>query len=74
MIVAIVSMMLFIVGGNLLVILAVYHDGKLRLQRQNWLIVSLAFAGIVNSIGSKLIDIYFRFTRRCYRHATHITA
>ncbi|KAF7639347.1 G_PROTEIN_RECEP_F1_2 domain-containing protein [Meloidogyne graminicola] len=36
--------MLIIVLGNLMVVLTVKFDSKLRIQRQNWLIVSLAVA------------------------------
>uniref|UniRef100_A0A9J2PCK4 G-protein coupled receptors family 1 profile domain-containing protein n=1 Tax=Ascaris lumbricoides TaxID=6252 RepID=A0A9J2PCK4_ASCLU len=36
-----------IVLGNLLVVLTVHNDSKLRSQRQNWLIVSLAIADLL---------------------------
>ncbi|KAI6176576.1 Octopamine receptor [Aphelenchoides bicaudatus] len=39
--------MLIIVCGNLLVVLTVNNDHKLRSQRQNWLIVSLAVADLL---------------------------
>ncbi|KHN77688.1 Octopamine receptor [Toxocara canis] len=39
--------MLGIVLGNLLVVLTVHNDSKLRSQRQNWLIVSLAIADLL---------------------------
>ncbi|TMS36600.1 hypothetical protein L596_003730 [Steinernema carpocapsae] len=39
--------MLVIVLGNLLVVLTVNNDHKLRNQRQNWLIVSLAIADLL---------------------------
>ncbi|KAK0397016.1 hypothetical protein QR680_001943 [Steinernema hermaphroditum] len=39
--------MLVIVLGNLLVVLTVNNDHKLRSQRQNWLIVSLAIADLL---------------------------
>ncbi|KAH7724622.1 TAG-24 protein [Aphelenchoides avenae] len=39
--------MLVIVCGNLMVVLTVYFDNKLRSQRQNWLIVSLAIADLL---------------------------
>uniref|UniRef100_A0AC35TLV7 G_PROTEIN_RECEP_F1_2 domain-containing protein n=1 Tax=Rhabditophanes sp. KR3021 TaxID=114890 RepID=A0AC35TLV7_9BILA len=39
--------MLVIVLGNTLVVLTVYNDHKLRTQRQNWLIVSLAIADLL---------------------------
>ncbi|CAD5214836.1 unnamed protein product [Bursaphelenchus okinawaensis] len=39
--------MLVIVCGNLLVVLTVNNDHKLRSQRQNWLIVSLAVADLL---------------------------
>jgi hypothetical protein len=39
--------MLVIVCGNLLVVLTVHNDHKLRSQRQNWLIVSLAVADLL---------------------------
>ncbi|KAI6201009.1 Octopamine receptor [Aphelenchoides besseyi] len=41
---AMLVVMLLIVCGNLLVVLTVHNDHKLRSQRQNWLIVSLAVA------------------------------
>ncbi|KAI6241720.1 Octopamine receptor [Aphelenchoides fujianensis] len=44
---AMLVVMLVIVGGNLLVVLTVYYDHKLRSQRQNWLIVSLAVADLL---------------------------
>ncbi|KJH41992.1 7 transmembrane receptor [Dictyocaulus viviparus] len=40
------TVMLIIILGNLLVVFTVYHDRKLRLQRQNWLIISLALADL----------------------------
>uniref|UniRef100_A0A0N5C1E9 G_PROTEIN_RECEP_F1_2 domain-containing protein n=1 Tax=Strongyloides papillosus TaxID=174720 RepID=A0A0N5C1E9_STREA len=39
--------MLMIILGNTLVVLTVYNDQKLRSQRQNWLIVSLAIADLL---------------------------
>lgn len=36
-----------IILGNTLVVLTVYNDQKLRSQRQNWLIVSLAIADLL---------------------------
>lgn len=36
-----------IVLGNALVVMTVYRDSKLRSQRQNWLIVSLACADLL---------------------------
>uniref|UniRef100_A0AAF5DM80 G_PROTEIN_RECEP_F1_2 domain-containing protein n=2 Tax=Strongyloides stercoralis TaxID=6248 RepID=A0AAF5DM80_STRER len=39
--------MLMIILGNTLVVLTVYNDQKLRTQRQNWLIVSLAIADLL---------------------------
>uniref|UniRef100_A0A914C292 G-protein coupled receptors family 1 profile domain-containing protein n=1 Tax=Acrobeloides nanus TaxID=290746 RepID=A0A914C292_9BILA len=39
--------MLVIVMGNFLVVLTVHNDNKLRNQRQNWLIVSLAVADML---------------------------
>ncbi|KAF8354744.1 octr-1 [Pristionchus pacificus] len=39
--------MLIIVLGNALVVMTVYRDSKLRSQRQNWLIVSLACADLL---------------------------
>ncbi|VDL78840.1 unnamed protein product [Nippostrongylus brasiliensis] len=36
-----------IILGNLLVVVTVYRDRKLRLQRQNWLIISLALADLL---------------------------
>ncbi|CAD6190595.1 unnamed protein product [Caenorhabditis auriculariae] len=41
------TVMLIIVLGNLLVVVTVYRDRKLRMQRQNWLIVSLAVADLL---------------------------
>uniref|UniRef100_A0A1I7XN57 G_PROTEIN_RECEP_F1_2 domain-containing protein n=1 Tax=Heterorhabditis bacteriophora TaxID=37862 RepID=A0A1I7XN57_HETBA len=41
------TVMLIIILGNLLVVFTVYRDRKLRLQRQNWLIVSLALADLL---------------------------
>ncbi|KAI1717828.1 7 transmembrane receptor (rhodopsin family) domain-containing protein [Ditylenchus destructor] len=41
------SVMLVIVFGNLMVVLTVNNDQKLRSQRQNWLIVSLALADLL---------------------------
>lgn len=33
--------------GNFIVVVTVYRDRKLRMQRQNWLIVSLAVADLL---------------------------
>ncbi|XGW33378.1 hypothetical protein V3C99_017650, partial [Haemonchus contortus] len=41
------TVMLIIILGNLLVVVTVYCDRKLRLQRQNWLIISLALADLL---------------------------
>ncbi|CAI5455538.1 unnamed protein product [Caenorhabditis angaria] len=41
------TVMLIIIFGNLLVVITVYRDRKLRMQRQNWLIVSLAVADML---------------------------
>ncbi|PAV77658.1 hypothetical protein WR25_15643 [Diploscapter pachys] len=41
------TVILIIILGNLLVIVTVYRDRKLRAQRQNWLIVSLAVADLL---------------------------
>ncbi|WKY17258.1 hypothetical protein Q1695_001681 [Nippostrongylus brasiliensis] len=41
------TVMLIIILGNLLVVVTVYRDRKLRLQRQNWLIISLALADLL---------------------------
>uniref|UniRef100_A0A915DHX8 G-protein coupled receptors family 1 profile domain-containing protein n=1 Tax=Ditylenchus dipsaci TaxID=166011 RepID=A0A915DHX8_9BILA len=41
------TVMLVIVFGNLMVVLTVNNDQKLRSQRQNWLIVSLALADLL---------------------------
>uniref|UniRef100_A0A8R1I0A4 G_PROTEIN_RECEP_F1_2 domain-containing protein n=1 Tax=Caenorhabditis japonica TaxID=281687 RepID=A0A8R1I0A4_CAEJA len=41
------TVMLIIIFGNLLVVVTVYRDRKLRMQRQNWLIVSLAVADML---------------------------
>lgn len=43
----IICLMVVIVGGNFLVVLAVKNEPKLRRQRQNWLIVSLALADML---------------------------
>ncbi|CAJ0947263.1 unnamed protein product, partial [Mesorhabditis belari] len=42
-----VTVMLLIVLGNFIVVVTVYRDRKLRMQRQNWLIVSLAVADLL---------------------------
>ncbi|CAJ0575075.1 unnamed protein product, partial [Mesorhabditis spiculigera] len=42
-----VAVMLVIVLGNFIVVVTVYRDRKLRMQRQNWLIVSLAVADLL---------------------------
>uniref|UniRef100_A0A0K0DR70 G_PROTEIN_RECEP_F1_2 domain-containing protein n=1 Tax=Angiostrongylus cantonensis TaxID=6313 RepID=A0A0K0DR70_ANGCA len=42
----VLTVMLVIIFGNLFVVLALYRDRKLRLQRQNWLIISLALADL----------------------------
>ncbi|CAB3410255.1 unnamed protein product [Caenorhabditis bovis] len=41
------TVMLIIIFGNLLVVVTVYRNRKLRMQRQNWLIVSLAVADML---------------------------
>uniref|UniRef100_A0A914VQR2 G-protein coupled receptors family 1 profile domain-containing protein n=1 Tax=Plectus sambesii TaxID=2011161 RepID=A0A914VQR2_9BILA len=43
----IICLIIVIVGGNFLVVLAVKNEPKLRRQRQNWLIVSLALADML---------------------------
>ncbi|KAI6214696.1 Octopamine receptor [Aphelenchoides besseyi] len=53
---AMLVVMLLIVCGNLLVVLTVHNDHKLRSQRQNWLIVSLAVADFL--VGNILCEIY----------------
>lgn len=47
--------MLVIVLGNLMVVLTVKFDSKLRAQRQNWLIVSLAVADLL--VGSLVMPL-----------------
>lgn len=72
--------MLVIVLGNLLVVLTVNNDHKLRSQRQNWLIVSLAIADLLVGLlvmpltmTYEIIGVWVLGKKYCFPFRTHFS-